>query len=102
MKETKSIEEVSDSVLKEVLRARQMWGTSFDEKNTLNDWAAYVNIYFGRATAMGVSADDVRTNLRKAAGLVLSALFQAENNSLALRHYDSQPRPESLPEIGEN
>jgi hypothetical protein len=95
----KTIQEISELVLKEVLRAREQWGTSFDEKNTLNDWAAYVNIYFGKATAMGASTDEVRKNLRKAAGLVLSALYQAENNSLASRHYDDKLRPVSLPEI---
>jgi hypothetical protein len=100
MIERKTIEELSSEVLKEVLRARQQWGTAFDEKNTLNDWAAYINIYLGQATTMEVSDEDVRTNLRKAAGLALSALYHAENNSLAPRHYDSQKRPESLPEIG--
>lgn len=99
MIETKPIREISDLVLSEVMRARQQWGTSFDEKNTLNDWTAYVNIYLGRATTMGATSEEVKKNLRKAAGLVLSALYQAENDALAPRHYDAQTRPESLPEI---
>jgi hypothetical protein len=99
MQETKTLEAVSELVLKEVLRARKQWGTSFDEKNTLNDWCAYVNIYLGNAAKIGGTLEEVKTNLRKAAGLVLSALYWAENDALAPRHYDNQPRPKSLPEV---
>lgn len=76
-----------------------MWGTDFDSKNTLNDWAAYINIYLGQALKMGATTDEVRKNLRKAAGLALSALRWAEGGGVAPRHYDQQTRPESLPEI---
>ena len=95
----KTIQEVAENTVREVLRAREQWGTTFDKKNTLNDWAAYVNIYLGKATSMGASAEEVKKQLRKAAGLVLSALYHAENGILAPRHYDGQPRPSSLPEI---
>lgn len=96
----KSIQEVAVNVMDESIRAREMWGAAFDEKNTLNDWAAYVNIYLGKATSMGATPEEVKRGLRKAAGLVLSALCQAENGGFAPRHYDNgQPRPASLPEI---
>jgi hypothetical protein len=88
MENEKSLEQVSQVVLDEVLRARALWGVEFDLLNTLNDWAAYINIYLGKATAMRASADEVKTNLRKAAGLVLSALYHAENGTVAPRHYD--------------
>jgi hypothetical protein len=99
MSEKKTIEQLNDSVLQEVLRARKQWGMQFDLKNTLNDWASYVNIYMSKATTMGASQSEVITNLRKATGLALSALYHAENDLLAPRHYDSAQRPESLPEI---
>lgn len=95
----KSIGEVADEVVSEVIRARAMWGTEFDEKNTLNDWVAFVNIYLANASKMGATSDEVKKGLRKAAGLVLSALYMAENDILAPRHYDGKPRPESSPEI---
>lgn len=97
----KTIEDLGVDVVQEVLRARKQWGTQFDLKNTLNDWMAYVQIYMGQAAKMGASKDDVTTNLRKAAGLVLSTLYHAENDLLAPRHYDGQQRPKSLPEIDE-
>lgn len=97
-----TIEQIADDAVKEVLRARKQWGTAFDEKNTLNDWTTYIGIYTGKAASMGISKDEVVTNLRKAAGLVLSALYHAQNDKLAPRHYDGQPRPESLPEIDDS
>jgi len=99
MAEQMTLEELSENVLQEVLRARQQWGTDFDLKNTLNDWAAYTNIYVASATKMGASKAEVVTDLRKAAGLLLSALYHAKNDLLAPRHYDGQARPESLPDI---
>lgn len=94
-------EELSNSVLAEVQRAKEMWPGDFDDKNTLNDWATFINIYFGRAAAMGTSKEDVVKNIRKAAGLALNALYYAENGLLAPRHYDGQPRPVSPPDIEE-
>lgn len=94
-----TIEELGRDVVDEVSRAREMWGTDFDLKNTLNDWSSYVANYFAAASKMGASREDVIANIRKAAGLALSALYHAENDLLAPRHYDGQTRPESLPEI---
>lgn len=74
----KSLEYTAEKVVAEVKRAEQMWGTNFDSKNTLNDWAAYINIYLGQALKMGASPEEVRTNLRKVAGLALSALRWAD------------------------
>lgn len=85
----KSIYEVGGNVICESIRAREIWGLAFDEKNTLNDWAAYMNLYIGKATAMGATPEEVKRNLRKAGGLVLSALYQAENGGFAPRHYDN-------------
>jgi hypothetical protein len=94
-----SLQETGQRAIDEAERARQQWGTSFDLKNTLNDWAAYINIYLSKATAMGASKEEVNSGLRKAAGIAISALYHAENGLLVPRHYDGQERPESLPEI---
>jgi hypothetical protein len=93
------IQAIANNVGSEVLRAREQWGVDFDSKNTLNDWVVYVNIYLAKATAMGASEEEVKKGLRKAAGLVFSALYHAENGGFAPRHYDGQARPQSLPEI---
>lgn len=95
----KTLLDVSNLVLKETRRAEKMWGSDFDEKNTLNDWVSYINGYLARASDMGTSLSVVKSNLRKAAGLALSALLYAENDALAPRHYDTKRRPKSLPEV---
>lgn len=95
----KTLEEIAELTVEEVKRAREMWGIAFDEKNTLNDWITYVNIYLSKAASMGIPAEEVKKNVRKAAGLVLSALYHAENDILAQRHYDGQQRPASSPDI---
>ena len=95
----KTVEELGQTVVEEVNRARRQWGTEFDLKNTLNDWVTYTGSYMSAAAKMGASRDDVVTNLRKAAGLALSALYHAENDLLAPRHYENQERPRSLPDI---
>jgi hypothetical protein len=93
------VKEILEQIALESERARKQWGTTFDDKNTLNDWAVYVNIYLGKATAMGATKEEVVKNLIKAAGLLVSALDRAVNDKFAPRHYEGQPRPTSLPEI---
>ncbi len=94
------MKEILEQIAQEIERARKQWGTVFDDKNTLNDWATYINIYLAKATSMGATQEEVIKNLRKAAGLVVSVLERAVNGQrIAPRHYDGQERPKSLPEI---
>lgn len=93
------MERILESIGQEVSRARSMWGTRFDQRNTLNDWAAYANIYISKATDMSASLTEQETNLRKAAGLLISALITLRTTGFAPRHYEGQTRPKSLPEI---
>lgn len=97
----KTFEDIAQEILRESVRAAAMWPVSFDRNNTLNDWVTYIGIYTGKAASMGNTREDVIRGLRKAAGLCLSALYHAENDLLAPRHYEEQPRPKSLPEIEE-
>jgi len=65
------------------------WGTAFDDKNTVNDWAAYTNLYIGRATTMGATKEEQRKGLLKAAAILVAALESFDrNNGFASRHYD--------------
>jgi hypothetical protein len=91
--------EVLDQVRRETERAETQWGHEFDNKNTLNDWGAYALIYLGKALEMGADPETVVKNLRKSAGLLISALVQYESAGIAARHYDGQEKPKSLPEI---
>lgn len=93
------IDQVLVGIALEVERAKQQWGEEFDRCNTLNDWATYVNIYLAAATRMGATFEEVETNLRKAAGLLINAIDMHKREGLAPRHYEGQARPVSLPEI---
>ena len=77
-----------------------LWSGEFDSRNTVNDWAAYINNYLARATIMRGRHTDAgetreehrarqRKSLVKAAGLVISALESFDDNGgFAERHYD--------------
>lgn len=68
--------------------AHGKWGTEFDSKNTLNDWAAYTNIYLAKATAMAADQTTQKANLIKATGLLISAIEWLDSGTMPKRHYD--------------
>lgn len=82
--------EVWQVVDAEMDRAEIQWGTGFDDKNTLNDWATYANIYIARATEMGNKGDKVAQQkaLHKAIGLLTNAVIRIQDGTIAPRHYD--------------
>lgn len=64
------------------------WGTSFDDKNTLNDWSAYMSRYLGLAT-FAETPEEARRQLVKVAALAIAAIETFDRNSgFAPRHYD--------------
>jgi hypothetical protein len=99
MKMGNRFESIVRDVVAEIERAKQQWGEEFDRHNTLNDWNQYVNLYLAKAATMGATFEEIETNLRKAAGLVIAALEMHLREGLAPRHYEGQSRPKSLPEI---
>lgn len=64
----------------------QKWGTSFDNKNTPNDWVAYISKYLGQSVTMPFNDEVFRTQLLKVATLAVAAL---EQTTYAPRHYDN-------------
>ena len=91
--------DVLDLVRREMERAEQQWGHDFDNKNSLSDWNGYVDIYKGKALEMGATPETIMKNLIKAAGILLATVVQYESAGIAVRHYDGQERPKSLPEV---
>lgn len=89
--------QIYDQIDTELDYAHGKWGTEFDSKNTLNDWAAYANIYLSRALEMGADEPTKRKNLIKAAGLLISALEWLDSGKMPPRHYD--PEIEKFREI---
>jgi hypothetical protein len=83
----------------EVERARTQWGAEFDRRNTLNDWVAYTTGYLADAISTSASMGQQEEALRKAAGLLVSALVMLKTEGFAPRHYEGQTAPKSLPEV---
>jgi len=67
------------------------WGTEFDDKNTLNDWSTYVNIYMAQASVMTATPEEQRANMLKAATLLVAAVETFDRNGkFAPRHYEDR------------
>jgi len=63
------------------------WGTEFDDKNTPNDWVAYITAYLGKSISVSKPWDEevFRTAMLKVAALSVAVL---EREDYAPRHYD--------------
>jgi hypothetical protein len=86
-------------VEREVARAKATWGEEFDRRNTLNDWVTYAISFAADATKSDMSTKDQEVNLRKAAGLLVSAITMLRTTGFAPRHFEGQTLPPHLPEI---
>lgn len=65
------------------------WGGVFDDKNTVNDWGTYINVYLARATTMKATPEEQRAALVQVATLAVAAIETFDRNGgFALRHYD--------------
>lgn len=65
------------------------WGTTFDDKNTVNDWTTYITQYAGDAARMDIPSQQRRTKLLKVATLAVAAIETFDrNNGFPSRHYD--------------
>jgi hypothetical protein len=83
--------EIFGEIEKERAYQEEKWGTKFDDKNTVNDWGTYINIYLAKATDMGASKAQQRTGMAKVAALAVAALESFDRNKgFALRHYDAK------------
>lgn len=81
---------IIDEIKTERTYQDQKWGTTFDDKNTINDWVTYITQYATKAVAMGISKDDQRKFLLKTATLGVAALETFDRNKgFAPRHYDN-------------
>ncbi len=67
------------------------WSYEFDDKNTINDWAAYIQIYLGRAvqTSNEMPDSEFRKNMVKVATLAAAAVEAVDRGATPARHYDN-------------
>jgi len=80
---------IFQAIDKENCYACDKWGTDFDDHNTINDWAAYVNIYLAHATTLRATVEQQKSGVIKAGNLCIGALLAlARNGKFADRHYD--------------
>lgn len=61
------------------------WGDEFDNKNTPNDWVAYIAAYLGKSVTLPWNRQAFRTAMVKVAALAVAVL---EREEYAPRHYD--------------
>lgn len=70
-------------------RQEELWGTQFDDQNTVNDWATFVSTYASSATRIGLAGPAQREQLMKTAALAVAALEGYDRNGgFRGRHYD--------------
>lgn len=79
---------------KERVRQRDLWGNDFDDKNTANDWAAYisnwVNVGAYSRRLEQFTSERFREHLIKAAALCIAAIEAIDRNGqCAPRHYEA-------------
>ena len=84
-------------IAEERVRQVKLWGNDFDNKNTANDWAAYICNYVTSGAYAGREAkytpEGFRTCLLKAATLCVAAVEAIDRNGdCAPRHYEDLPR----------
>lgn len=83
------------TILEEIRAEREyqdtQWGMEFDDRNTLNDWSQFVNIYMGQAARMDSPPEKQRANMLKAATLLVAAVESFDRNGrFAPRHYEDR------------
>lgn len=84
-----SLETIVNAVATERAYQNLKWGEAFDNKNTVNDWVAYINIYAAKATDMAATKPVQRSAMLKVAALAVAALEAFDRNEgFPPRHYD--------------
>ena len=84
-----SRQEIFAEIEKERAYQDTQWGTEFDNKNTLNDWAMYVVQQLGKATQHELPKEERRVRFMKAITLGIAALERDFDSEVAPRHYDN-------------
>lgn len=89
------LEKICDEIVDERQRQHNLWGNDFDDKNTANDWVAYICRYVSEGAYDGRKAqytsERFRKHLVKAATICVAAIEAIDRNGdCAKRHYDKK------------
>ena len=87
------METVRETALKAIDRERkyqdEKWGPEFDDKNTANDWIAYIDRYAAKSAEIGLSPGHYQIAMVKVAAIAVAAMeASSRNDGLPPRHYD--------------
>lgn len=79
--------EIEDEISQQ---AKPKWDENFDDKNTANDWIAYIAHYASKGCTLPFNGDTFRKAMVVTAGLAISAIetYDRNNGDMAKRHYD--------------
>ena len=71
-------------------KQEKKWGNDFDDKNTGNDWIAYITSYLGKGLTYPWDGHRYRTRMVQVAALAVAAIenYDRLNGEIAKRHYD--------------
>lgn len=81
-------QKIFDEVATELNTNAAVWGDEFDDKNTANDWVAYIAKYTGQAVTLPFDRERFEEQMKKVAGLAVSAIAASRRGGPAKRHYD--------------
>lgn len=84
--------DVVDEVIAERKRQLRLWGDHIDNKNTPNDWMAYVFSYVGKALTYPFDPERFRESMINGAALCIAAAEWCDrvNGKMPKRHYDKK------------
>lgn len=83
------MEKILEEIRKERQHQHELWGNDFDDRNTCNDWIAYITSYAGKGVTLEASALEFREAMIKVATLAVAAVEAVDrNDGTAPRHYD--------------
>lgn len=87
-----SVQNTLVEIAVEVNRQIKLWGFEFDNKNTANDWVAYITRYAADGAYDGrehkYNKEYFRRALIKTAALCVAAILAIDRGGPAPRHYD--------------
>lgn len=84
-----SRQHIFEQIDKERAYQNERFGVAFDDRNTVNDWATWINNYLTRATDMSAPPSQQYAALVKVASLAVAALEAFERNGrFAFRHFE--------------
>ena len=79
-KEQLVLDNIITDIEEELINSQNKWGVDFDNKNTADDWAAFIVRYLGQAISLPLNTVDFRNKMIKVAALAIASLETLARN----------------------